>query len=633
VTLKTVLSWFVTLCCATSVAYAGPDIVPPARRVPWNAGVPGDIPTVPIVTSVLAFGAHGDGVTDDAPAFQAAINSVTTVGAVHVPSGSYLLRRKVSLKSGVVLRGDGPTRTHLLIDHNSDALEMATYQRGDWVAVTNGLQKGAAVVTVADATHFIPGRYIEIQQDNDPAVMYTRPEFLVNWAENAVGQLFRVVAVSGTQVTLDTPLNLDFNPSLHPIARPQGFLENAGVEDLHIKRNDTSDSFTFYLQNVANVWIARVFSELTSKAHVFVITGYRVEIRDSYFHDATNFDGDGHGYGVQLHFHTTSCLVENNIFGRLRHSILLNVGPNGNVVGYNYSNDTTLVDVSVHGHYPFSNLYEGNVVEWVTVSDFWGPVGPHNLYFRNRLEGATLQVGPGSPLNLNVLDHSNYQNIVGNELVRGNVVSDNTVNLATLIVHGNREKGALSWDPTIPDRDLVASYYLRQRPRFYGSMVWPSTGSDRPNGTNPAQLRYLAGTPFATEPTLGIAVSIDQSTFSVGQTLSPTINIRNPGFTESADFYLGLLRPDGSILFLVGNGFVLGQLTDLASFRPAAIAVSLLSPFSASLPNVFSYQWRGDSLRGSYFVFLLVVKTGTFSSAGVNSADIVALGSASLSLQ
>jgi len=31
----------------------------------------------------------------------------------------------------------------------------------------------------------------------------------------------------------------------------------------------------------------------------------------------------------------------------------------------------TPADISVHGHYAYSNLFEGNIVQEITVSDYW----------------------------------------------------------------------------------------------------------------------------------------------------------------------------------------------------------------------------------------------------------------------
>ncbi|MFD6176065.1 MULTISPECIES: glycosyl hydrolase family 28-related protein [unclassified Isoptericola] len=71
---------------------------------------------LPVVAKVTDFGAVADGVTDCAPAFEAALRAAHERGGgtVLVPAGTYLLAAPVFMHwSGVVLRGDGPADTVL----------------------------------------------------------------------------------------------------------------------------------------------------------------------------------------------------------------------------------------------------------------------------------------------------------------------------------------------------------------------------------------------------------------------------------------------------------------------------------------------------------------------------------------
>lgn len=76
---------------------AGRDMIPAQRRIEWSAGVPGGIPDVPIAANAKDFGARGDGVADDAPSIQRAIDSVSS-GAVLIPAGSYMLRSPLTIR-------------------------------------------------------------------------------------------------------------------------------------------------------------------------------------------------------------------------------------------------------------------------------------------------------------------------------------------------------------------------------------------------------------------------------------------------------------------------------------------------------------------------------------------------------
>lgn len=67
---------------------------------PALAGVPGS-------ASSAAYGAKGDGATDDTAAIQKALDSLTSGGVCHLAAGSYLLSASLSVPSGTTLMGEG----------------------------------------------------------------------------------------------------------------------------------------------------------------------------------------------------------------------------------------------------------------------------------------------------------------------------------------------------------------------------------------------------------------------------------------------------------------------------------------------------------------------------------------------
>jgi hypothetical protein len=484
------------------------------NQIDWDPGVSGGILYKPAEVSVKDFGAKGDGVTDDSSAFKAAIDSAKSGGEVLIPFGKYMIRSMLTINKPVVFKGEGKDKTELLINHSSNAFEIITYKRGTWQNLKDGYFKGSTELTVDNPSSFTPGVYVEIQQTNDPEVMYTLTEWNQSWADGAVGQIAKVLSVKENTITIDEPLRFNFKADLNPVIRTQGFVENVGFEDFSIKRLDTGDANIFFFKNAANCWIRNIHSMLARKAHVCVTTGYRIEVRDSFFDDATDWAGGGHGYGVELGYHVTDCLVENNIFKHLRHSMMVHLGANGNVFGYNYSLDPyqneggnwTPGDISIHGHQPFANLFEGNIIQEVNISDYWGPSGFDNTFLRNRIESEGVFIE----------DSSNYQNIIGNEFVKNSVSIDtdsrypHKIDLSTLKVHGNYIGGSIIWDSKISGHIVPESYYLKSKPAFFGSMEWPSTGADRLNGTNPARERYMGNaiptsTPSPTQT--GISIS------------------------------------------------------------------------------------------------------------------------------
>ena len=74
------------------------------------------------VANVKAYGAVGDGVTDDSTAFQNAFNAAVSGGAVYVPTGTFYIPSFASVSTGsCVLFGDGPEKSILLAKKATNA--------------------------------------------------------------------------------------------------------------------------------------------------------------------------------------------------------------------------------------------------------------------------------------------------------------------------------------------------------------------------------------------------------------------------------------------------------------------------------------------------------------------------------
>ncbi|MGA1197375.1 MAG: glycosyl hydrolase family 28-related protein [Candidatus Latescibacterota bacterium] len=458
------------------------------QHIQWDAGISGGIPDVVIKANVKDYGAVGDGVADDASAIQKAIDAVEE-GAVWIPEGNYVLKSGLNIGKSVVLRGDGADKTRLLFDITDRvAINISKYDRGEWVDVVDGHVFGSDQITVADGRVFKEGDFVEIQQENDPEVMYTDPKWNESWADDSVGQILKVKRVTGNVVVLDKPLYVTFEAKLRPQMRTQGFVERAGVENLYIKLSSKGDPVTIAMRNAAYCWVRNVESAFTSRNHVGVSSSYRCEIRDSFFHESYDYGGGGHGYGVNLGQHVTDCLIENNIFKHLRHAMLVQVGACGNEYGNNNSIETQSegqwvpCDISLHGHFPFMNLFESNTVQKIDVSDYWGPVGPGNTFLRNRVEAYGFRIR----------DHSHFQNVVGNELLDEAQEIAIHSSVHGTYVQGNYVNNAVIWNDEVSDQKIPNSLYLLKKPDFFGDIKWPIMGADLipQAGKIPAQIRF-----------------------------------------------------------------------------------------------------------------------------------------------
>ena len=493
--------FLMAFCCADVTllygASPGADtlnrgIIPWDRRIEWNPGIPGGIPEVTgPVENILDHGADPSGAGDSHDAFTAAISALpATGGVVLIPEGTYRIGSQLSIgRDGVVLRGTGKG-SRLLLEANGNGIEVVTYQRGSWQTPLVPPRKGDTSVVVENGALFTTGEFAEVEEDNDPALMYTDPEWIQSWAENSVGQLFRIKKVDGDTLTFDAPVNLDFRADLNARIRPQGLIQSVGFEKLYLEKT-VAEGHTVMFKNAAYCWVREVESYHTRTTHVHQTTCLGNVIRDSYFHRSFSYGGGGAGYGVECGFHVTNSLVENNIFDSLRHAMIIQVGANGNVYGYNYSQNPVQgegesnlnqgwspPDISIHGHYPYMNLFEGNEVKEVGIADYWGPAGPGNTYFRNRVSGEGIWY----------YDASHRQNLVGNETT---LLRDQDGKALEKLEHGNVINGTVQWDPEITSHELPSSYYLDTVPGFFGDRPWPLFGPDvTEGGTLPARERF-----------------------------------------------------------------------------------------------------------------------------------------------
>jgi len=426
-----------------------------------------NIPHYSVVVNVRDFGARPNDGVDDRQAIQDAIYAARDAGggAVYLPAGVYDIKTRTHndgalyLPSNIVLRGDGPRATFLKFNLSAYSdpvagIKILAWDYGDFTNVTAGYTHGSTSLTVANASLFRAGDYAEVLESNDETIDGA------SWAQDAVGEMVKITSVSGNRLYIEEPLHHTYESHRNPRIRRVGVVSRSGVENLHLQRVDKGVGQMILLYNVASVWIKNIESEYVLESHILGINTYHCEIRDSYFHDAWGFGSGGQGYGVNLEKHSTSCLVENNIFRNFRHSMVVQVGASGNVFSYNYSADKHsryLADISIHGHYPSYNLFEGNIVQGVIDSDAWGMSGPGNTFLRNCVQAEGIQIK----------NKSHKQNLVGNVLSWHPNIIRIDPDVEDTIVHGNYQEGDVQWDPGISDHNIHPQKLLSWRKTFF----------------------------------------------------------------------------------------------------------------------------------------------------------------------
>ena len=477
------------------------QVIPSERLVDWSRALESyqyKIPTLEL--NVKDYGAKGDGVTNDQPAVLEAISALKgKLGYIYFPEGKYLLRNSIALSDSVVLRGEGAKVTELLFDleqKNKNCIVIDKPQQSEAVSLDGGYLKGSIKLFSDSANFFKEGDYALIFQENGE--WDDKP---INWAKQAVGQIVQIKEVISDTLVLETPLRISYEKELLPGIKRIIPVVNAGVSCLKIKRLDkpeTGGGANIFLRYASNCFVRGVESDISASSHIDIFSSNRILVDGCYIHHAFDYDGASkHGYGITLNNQTGECLITNNIFEHLRHAMLVKTGANGNVFSYNYSIDVTRSewpnnyggDISLHGHYAYANLFEGNIVQNMITDHYWGPSGPLNTFLRNRGELYGIIMTAGDPTT------SDQQNFVGNEITNDFFLYGHYMLTGTdHFEFGNNLLGTIIPEGTSSLTDT--SYYLTESPDFWDILDdWPSLGipNELGEGSIPAKQRHSSG--------------------------------------------------------------------------------------------------------------------------------------------
>jgi hypothetical protein len=438
-----------------------------------------------------------DGTTPNDSILTAFFGSLFTPGGVvEFGAGSYKFTQRINLPDQTVLKGQGADSTTLIFDlgGNGHSIVIQGNRDSDSSVLLLPAAKGDRVLTLWDSTAVEAGDWIQLQQNDQDWVTSS-------WAELRTGQIVEIDSVQGRQVWLRSPLRMAYDTARVAAVRQLNPQQYSGVECLKIMRLDDTapqQSSNILMKHAVNSWVKGIESENCTFAHVEVEFSANIYVAQSYFHHGFSYGGNGRAYGVVFQLAASACLVENNIFEHLRHSVLLQAGCNGNVVAYNYSFDpywsstpnNSAGDMVLHGNYAYANLFEQNICQNIVIDNSHGPNGPHNTFFRNRAELFGIFFSAAN---------SPSQNLVANEVTNTTMPYswvNYTIQVQDHLLHGNNDKGTIkpANTATVPER----SYAYNQRPIFVPPSQWGNIGSpNTPNASSIlAQDRWQNGTVF-----------------------------------------------------------------------------------------------------------------------------------------
>jgi hypothetical protein len=126
---------------------------------------------------------------------------------------------------------------------------------------------------------------------------------------------------------------------------------------------------------------------------------------------------------------------------------------------------------------------------------------------------------------------------------------------------------------------------------------------------------------------LTLTLSLNQRVFHLGDTLRVGLRAQNPGGPVTADFYFGMVLPDGvTVLFITSlsplDGIVTRLDADPHTFRPLLANVQLPQGLDTTLMDFFVYTFGGGETASTYAAFAFLTPPGAFNDGRVDPDDV-----------
>ena len=487
--------------------------IPVARTVDWTRAGVSAIQVNPSLTiNFINSGGIGDGTTVNDSAFTAILNSISQGDSaiIYFPHGNYLFHQSLTLRSNIFLVGQSNDSSFLTfnLSGSRDLITCSGSSTTDTANLSANVSKGSNSLSFSGSSLFSAGDWIQLI-DNDTAKTTS------TWATGSSGQIVKILSITGNSIQVNTEIRRYYLLHDQPYIKRLNMVENNKIENLSILRLDSTAGQTSNINfNYAhNSSVNCIKSYNCNFSHIEVNYSSNITLEGSYFQDSYGYGGGGRAYGIMLQFATGDCFVYNNKFNHLRHAMILQAGANGNVFAYNFSinpfwTGTSLPadaagDLVLHGNYVYANLFEGNSIQNIVIDNSHGINGPHNTFFRNRVNSYGIV--------MNSTEATDTVNFVGNEIpntgfFRGNYVLAGNSHFA----HGNNVRGTITPPGTSSLSD--SSYYFSLPPPYYSSHSnWPPIGTPNANNANSTEAEANYNLGILTQCSSPLLSSIDKS--------------------------------------------------------------------------------------------------------------------------
>lgn len=544
-------------------------IIPDNRLADWRpgiaVGVVGGIPTNRtnlIDVTLPPYNADSSGSNNAAPAIQAAINAAMPGQVVFLKAGKYRLDAALILgpsKDGITLRGAGMDATILDCRANPGIyVGSGADYRWNWPesgnVVTGTRNKGTTTLAIPDTTAFSIGQMVHIKvndQQNEAAIQAGAvPVVHVGSWREARSMKARITGKTAASLTISPGLYFDCTGLTTTINSAQYQSDNVGVEDLTVDGLNGNLIFGVHLEQCYGSWIKGVKVNNSSNYAFYLTSALNCEVRQSFANSRKTAGSNGAGI---LFASSSACLIEDNIVYKFFPLIEVNFGATGNVIAYNYLEDSSISGAigagtdTNHGPHNSYNLYEGNITPNFQADGYFGSVSEDTI-FRNWAHGSVAD-GSASGFFLSLNRFTRNYSIVGNIFGRpgqatgvaspyslgypnmGNSASSGTAQpsqgnfwkdwatmktaapgqgpgpggfqemdldvQATTLLKGNYNylAKAIPANETLTEA-LPPSLYRSAKPAWFGALAWPPFDPANPNPTHasiPAGQRFANG--------------------------------------------------------------------------------------------------------------------------------------------
>ena len=150
-----------------------------------------------------------------------------------------------------------------------------------------------------------------------------------------------------------------------------------------------------------------------------------------------------------------------------------------------------------------------------------------------------------------------------------------------------------------------------------------------------AVLAGARGTIVQADPLL--TLSLNQTTFRPRDTLRVGLQAGNPGPGFNADFYFGVLLPDGvTVVFITSlsplNGMATRVDADPRTFKPITTNVLIPQGLNVALNDVFVFTFSGNEPPGTYVFFAFLTPPSAFTDGRVDAGDVLVIDTKAFSV-